>query len=237
MAEIHEAIAAIMADVGSIAKDKRNAAQGYNFRGIEDVYSAVHPLFIKHGVFSVPEVIAERSEERQGKSGGALIYRILTIRYTFFAKDGSSIQAVVIGEGMDSGDKASNKAQSVAHKYAIIQLLAIPTSDAIDPEQDSHEIAPKASNRAATASEPPPAKVDPPELAEIKELASELNLAADEKKRIFALYTTATGTDFPAILRQLKKMKADLALPAGDAKRAEGRNARIAEMFEDLPNA
>lgn len=143
MAQIHEAIAAIMGEVGSIKKDRTNSGQGYKFRGIDDVYLAVHDLFVKHGVFSVPTVEDERTEDRTTAKGAALIYRVLKIRYDFFARDGSSLPATVIGEGMDSGDKASNKAMSVAHKYAILQILAIPTEDTIDPEQDSHDIAPK----------------------------------------------------------------------------------------------
>jgi hypothetical protein len=143
MAQIHEAIAAIMGEVGSIKKDRTNSGQGYKFRGIDDVYLAIHDLFVKFGVFSVPTVEDERSEERMTKSGTTLIYRVLKIRYDFFAKDGSSLSATVIGEGMDSGDKASNKAMSVAHKYAILQLLAIPTEDTVDPENDNHELTPK----------------------------------------------------------------------------------------------
>jgi hypothetical protein len=36
------------------------------------------------------------------------------MRYTLYATDGSSVSAVVIGEGMDSADKSSNKAMAVA---------------------------------------------------------------------------------------------------------------------------
>lgn len=140
---IHEAIADIMIETDAISKDKRNTQQNYQFRGIDDIYNAVHPLFAKHGVFSVPNVLEDRTEERTTKGGSALIYRVLKIRYDFCARDGSSIQATVIGEGMDSGDKASNKAMAVAHKYAIMQILSIPTDDAKDPENDSHEIKPK----------------------------------------------------------------------------------------------
>jgi hypothetical protein len=140
---IHEAIADIMIETDAISKDKRNTQQNYQFRGIDDIYNAVHPLFAKHGVFSVPNVLEDRTEERTTKGGSALIYRVLKIRYDFCARDGSSIQATVIGEGMDSGDKASNKAMAVAHKYAIMQILSIPTDDAKDPENDSHELRPK----------------------------------------------------------------------------------------------
>lgn len=144
---IYKAIAAIMAETAAIGKDKKNEMQGYKFRGIDDVYNAVHPLFAKHGVFSVPQVLEDRTEERTTSKGSALIYRVLKIKYTFFANDGSFIESIVMGEGMDSGDKASNKAMAVAHKYAILQILSIPTNDDKDPEVDSHEVKPKADEK------------------------------------------------------------------------------------------
>lgn len=133
----------IMAEVEPIAKSRSNEQQRYKFRGIDDVYQALQAIMAKHGVFTVPKVLHERSEERQSKAGSALIYRILTIEYTFYAADGSSFAAVVIGEGQDSGDKASNKAMSVAHKYALLQVFCIPTDEPKDPEHDSHDLAPK----------------------------------------------------------------------------------------------
>lgn len=142
--KIYQAIPACMADIEAIAKDRKNTSQGYQFRGIDDVYNELHAILAKHGVFTVPEVLEERSEERQTAKGGVLIYRILRIRYTFFAADGSSVTAVVVGEGMDSGDKASNKAMSVGHKYALLQVFAIPTEEAKDPENDSPQPLPRA---------------------------------------------------------------------------------------------
>jgi hypothetical protein len=136
---IFEAMAEVMRDVDAIGKNQKNQQQGFKFRGIDDVYNAVHPILAKHGVFTVPTVLAERTEERQTRNGGNLIYRILTLKYTFFAADGSSVEAVVIGEGMDSGDKGANKAMAVAHKYALLQTLCIPTEDMIDPDSQVPE--------------------------------------------------------------------------------------------------
>lgn len=130
----------IMAEVGSIKKDRKNQAQGYVFRGIDDAYNALNPVLAKYGVFSTSKILAERTEEKTSKNGSILIYRILTIEYTFWAKDGSFVKTETIGEGMDNGDKASNKAQSVAHKYALLQIFSIPTEELKDPENDSHEI-------------------------------------------------------------------------------------------------
>jgi len=160
MAMIHEALSAIMGEVPAITKDKRNQQQGFQYRGIDDVYLAVHPLFVKHKVFSVPTVVEERSEERTTKSGGALIYRILRIKYDFFAEDGSFVSAVVVGEGMDAGDKASNKAMAVAHKYAILQILSIPVEESFDPDADKHEVAPRGEPQRPSAPPPVPALAD-----------------------------------------------------------------------------
>jgi hypothetical protein len=140
--EIYKKISLIMQGIEAIKKDKTNSIQKFKFRGIDDVYNALNPLLKEHGVFSVPTVLEQTREERSTKSGGSLIYTILKIKYTFYAEDGSNIECVVIGEGMDSGDKASNKAMSIAHKYAYLQIFSIPTEDAIDPDAESHEVLP-----------------------------------------------------------------------------------------------
>lgn len=140
---IYRQINEVMRSLEAIGKDRRNAAQGFQFRGIDDIYNELHQHLAKHGVFTVPTVLSERTEERTTKSGGALLYRILRISYRFFAVDGSSIEATVIGEGMDSGDKSANKAMAVAHKYALLQVFAIPTVDAKDPDEETHAVTPK----------------------------------------------------------------------------------------------
>lgn len=131
---IYEAIASIMAKGCAIGKEKRNQQQGFLYRGIDDVMNAFNPLLAEHGVFVVPEVLEMNREERQTSKGGNLIYSVLRVKYTFYAADGSSVSAVVIGEGMDSGDKASNKAMAVAMKYAMFQVFCIPTEEMQDPD-------------------------------------------------------------------------------------------------------
>ena len=141
MSDIYQAITDIMSEGYAITKDKRNQKQGYVYRGIDDVMNTFQPLLAKHHVFVVPEVLERERQERvtykDGKQSGTLLYSILTMRYTFYAEDGSSVSAVVIGEGMDSGDKASNKAMSVAMKYAMFQVFCIPTEEMQDPDADT----------------------------------------------------------------------------------------------------
>lgn len=138
---IYSAIPKIMIEVDPIAKNR--PGHNYKFRGIDDAYQALQMILARNGVFTVPRVLSHSSEERRSSGGATLIYRILDMEYDFFASDGSYVTAKVVGEGMDSGDKASNKAMSVAHKYALLQVFCIPTAEAKDPENDHHEVVPK----------------------------------------------------------------------------------------------
>ena len=141
--DIFKSITAVMADIGVIGKNTRNAQQGFMFRGIDAVMNALQPAMLKNHIFVVPEVLEQTREERTTSKGGTLIYSILKIKYTFYAEDGSNISAVIVGEGMDSGDKASNKAMSIAFKYACFQVFCIPTEEMKDPDAECHEVAPR----------------------------------------------------------------------------------------------
>jgi hypothetical protein len=139
MGQIYGLMATVLSEVGSISKGRRNEQQGYKFRGIDDVYEAVHPLFAKHGIFTVPRVLSEETNERTTASGTVLRFVKLTMAYDFFAPDGSRVTAEMIGEAMDAGDKASNKAMSAAQKYALIQTFCIPTGTTPDADYQTHE--------------------------------------------------------------------------------------------------
>jgi hypothetical protein len=70
------------------------------------------------------------------------------VKYTFFHTDGSSVSAVLQGTGMDSADKAGNKALSAAYKYAVTQVFCVPVDDVhVDSEQDDYEVRPKGGQR------------------------------------------------------------------------------------------
>jgi len=137
--KIYGCICDIMKDIGAIGKEKSNQSQGYKFRGVDDVYNALQPVLVKHRVFPVPIIMEERREDKVSSKGNALIYTILKMKYRLYADDGSYVEAETIGEGMDSGDKSANKAMSVAYKYAMFQLLCIPT-EAVDPDSETHEV-------------------------------------------------------------------------------------------------
>jgi len=152
---IYMAINAIMQEIEAIGKNKKNQQQGYSFRGIDDMYNALQPLFKKNAVFITSNVLESKREERQTAKGGVLIYTIAKCQFKFFTTDGSYIESVLEGEAMDSGDKSTNKAMSTALKYALMQMFLIPTEEKLDTEYDTHEVTPK-----SPKAEPQPSEID-----------------------------------------------------------------------------
>ena len=160
--QIHAKMASILADMDAIGKNARNQQQGFNYRGIDDVYNTINPILAKHGVFMTAQVLAKTREERitekpDGKRS-VLAFTCLRMRYRFYAGDGSFVETEAEGEGMDSGDKSSNKAMAVAHKYALLQAFCIPTKDLDDPDAHSHEVAPQVQPEGITSTPKPDKK-------------------------------------------------------------------------------
>lgn len=136
-----------MGELDAIEKKRKNP-QGYFFRGIDDVTMAMKPILSKHGVFFTPSVQSQIREERLSKGGGALIYTVLSVEFTFYAEDGSSVKAVTVGEAMDSGDKSANKAMSAALKYALLETFCIPTEEDKDTENNNPDLIPSTQKTA-----------------------------------------------------------------------------------------
>lgn len=129
----------IMKAVGAISKSDRNAAQGFNFRGIDSVVNAVSPQLQKYGVVVVPSVEDyEYQSVEIGKNRTVMGHVKVKVTYTFVGPLGDAIKATVVAEAMDAGDKATTKAMSVAFRTALLQSLCLPTDDA-DPDSHSYE--------------------------------------------------------------------------------------------------
>ena len=160
---IYQLIGKAIGKIGAIGKDKKNAQQGFMYRGIDQVYNALNPVMAELGIFFCPEVLDQKREERVTRTGSVLTYTILTMRYTAYAPDGSSVSMTVVGEGMDSGDKGCNKAMSVAMKYAMFQLFCIPTEEMRDTDADVYkDVLPSGTRQpapqASTTDRVPPAQ-------------------------------------------------------------------------------
>lgn len=196
MAEkIYQNIIKAMNEVNSISKDNYNTLQKFKFRGIDDVMNAMHPILSKNNIFVTPEVESFEREERTSKNGGLIIYTIATIKFTFYAEDGSNIVVKVVGEAMDSGDKGMNKAMSIAYKYALFQVFCIPTED--DPDKDSYTLAPKQqANKNTKTSQP------------TKQPAQQNLISTEQKETLINLIESA-GINLTEELQKIKDLTTD----------------------------
>jgi hypothetical protein len=140
--KIYSAIIDAMGQISAVSKSRTNGTQGFAYRGIDDVMNELHSILAKSRIFIVPTVLAEERTTGTTSRGGTIFYTRLKIKFTFYADDGSNIESVVIGEAMDTGDKASNKALSIGLKYALLQVFCIPTEDDKDPDAVSQDFNP-----------------------------------------------------------------------------------------------
>lgn len=151
--QVYASIAEIQGEMSKegIGKDNTNKQQGWKFRGIDDVYNAIAPKLSKHKLVIIPTVINRATTERKSKDGFALYSTSVRVAYDIVsAIDGSRHTMVMDGEAMDSGDKSTSKAVSIAYKYACFQLFCIPTEGDNDPDYTAHKVEPSEDKKPAS---------------------------------------------------------------------------------------
>ena len=137
---MYKKIANVYATVDAIAKTKSNTGTlQYPFRGIDDVYNALHKVFSEEGIFVTPEILESSRTQIVNKSGTTGYHTVSKIKFTFYAEDGSFVSATAEGEAIDYGDKSTSKSQSMSFKYALLQTFMIPTEDTEDGDKHTPE--------------------------------------------------------------------------------------------------
>lgn len=164
---VHAAFSAAMEEVQAVRKEGFNDSQRYNFRGIDQVVNVVGPIFRKHKIIPIPHHCVATYRDVMTSTGKPTREVTTSCTYRFYGPAGDFLEAIVPGESLDSGDKGTAKAMSVAYRILLLQSLIIPTDDR-DPDADSYERAP----------EPPP--VDPAVL--------ELNVAKNAVKDAWQIH-------------------------------------------------
>jgi hypothetical protein len=136
---VHERMIAIIGELPAIGKNQKNQQQGFMFRGHDDILNALNPLLVKHGVVVVPDVLEREIAQRTTAKGGVMYEVNLHVRYRFYGPAGDSIEASTWGEGTDSGDKATNKAMTMAFKNVLSQAFAISSAELSDSDAETPE--------------------------------------------------------------------------------------------------
>jgi hypothetical protein len=135
IAAIAVALVAAQTDIKAAHKSGDNKFDRYRYSKLEDFFDAAKPVLAKHGLALVignPSVHV--LPERATKAGGSEHACQVCITATLIHVSGEWLRIATYGEGQDRADKSIYKAITGAKKYALAGLLAIPTTD--DPEAD-----------------------------------------------------------------------------------------------------
>lgn len=141
---IFEVFADVKRQVRAVGKESRNKTQNFMYRGIDAVVNAAAPALDEHGVITAPHLDKlTYGTVEVGKDRTRMAHAQVEVTYTFHGPAGDNFTVTVPGEAMDSGDKATAKAMSVAYRIALSQALNLPTHER-DPDADSYERSPAA---------------------------------------------------------------------------------------------
>lgn len=157
----------VLREIEPIGKGRQNTQQGFAYRGVDDVYNALQPIFAKVGIVLLPVCLSTESSDRPvGRDRNIWLHSKVMVKFYFYAEDGSYIAATVPGEASDQGDKSIGKACQYAIKLLLLQTFLIPTADeSKDPDANSVQGGWSGRGRPAWESdrggrEPPPRRDD-----------------------------------------------------------------------------
>lgn len=135
---IHEAILAIMGEVGYVQKE-RSPNLNYTYASERALIAALRPAMISHRVYMSVIDYKQITREQYSTSKGTpmnLTFVTGIIRFTHVPSM-TFVDVMATGEGADTGDKSANKSSTGMYKYAIRQMFMIETGD--DPDTTSSE--------------------------------------------------------------------------------------------------
>lgn len=202
------AIAAIMADVHTVAKNGVNKFHGYRYARMEDILQEITPLLGRHGLVVF-----------QSETGRAMFDEdnVIAVEYSFTVAHVSGdrwpepLHQTGVSRCRDSkggwDDKCLNKCHTAARKYFLLALFQIPTGEEADADQGENDrrgverISNDDDGRRAAVQlqrsfEKPAYVVEPPQRALKRELAKTRHTGANFEARIKAETTYRRARPF-----------------------------------------
>lgn len=157
---VHARLVAAMRELTGLAKDQQaNFGERYRFRGIDDVYNVVGPIFRTHGLLLRTEALEIHRDTYHTSKGAEMRDVSVLLKVTALGEEGDEVHiATTWGEGADTADKATSKAMSIALKYALFQSLLPPVdADSVeDPDREKHDRAHRQRPQTGGGAKAPP---------------------------------------------------------------------------------
>ncbi|MFI1472086.1 ERF family protein [Streptomyces wuyuanensis] len=140
MVPVHVAWLRVRREIRAIAKGETYNQSGtrFNFRGVDTVVNVFGPVTLKHGVHVMPTEVTATYGEKTTKNGGKMRECSVAVTWTIMGPKGDTLTLQTMGEALDTADKSTTKAQSVALRTLLLSFGLTPTHDT-EPDADRHE--------------------------------------------------------------------------------------------------
>ncbi|MFI1702008.1 ERF family protein [Streptomyces bobili] len=127
-------------DIRAIGKGELYNQSGtrFNFRGVDTVVNVFGPVTLKHGIHVMSSRVEATYGEKTTKSGGKMRECSVLVTWTIMGPMGDTLTLQTMGEALDTADKSTTKAQSVALRTLLLGFGLTPTHDT-EPDSDRHE--------------------------------------------------------------------------------------------------
>lgn len=147
MVPVHIAWLRVRRDIGAIAKKEqykekdRESGQtkvSYSFRGVDTVVREFGPVTLKYGVNVLPVQVVAQHRDTTSSRGNKMRECTVTVTWQIMGPMGDVLVLQSCGEALDTADKGTAKAQSVALRVLLLTGGLIPTGDQ-DPDSVHHD--------------------------------------------------------------------------------------------------
>ncbi|MYU22907.1 ERF family protein [Streptomyces sp. SID8352] len=141
MVPVHIAWLRVRKEVRAIAKREQYNGGGtrFNFRGVDTVVNTFGPVTLKHGLNIFPVGIEAEHRDTTTSKGNKMRECTATVSWMVMGPKGDTLPMLLKsrGEALDSADKGTAKAQSVALRVLLLTGGLTPTHD---PDPDSTRV-------------------------------------------------------------------------------------------------
>jgi hypothetical protein len=127
-------------DIRAIGKGELYNQSGtkFNFRGVDTVVNVFGPVTLKHGIHIMSSKVEATYSEKSAKSGNRMRECSVLVTWTVMGPMGDTFTLQTMGEALDTADKSTTKAQSVALRTLLLGFGLTPTHDT-EPDADRIE--------------------------------------------------------------------------------------------------
>ena len=204
-------LAKAMDDMGALAKDGSNNSQGWAFISESAIKAAIRRVAGKYGFAIIPTKINKIDKyERKTSRGGTLYF--YDVIQDFIVTDGKEqYEMQMIGTGSDSGDKAVNKAVTVAFKNLEKQLFNVSDQNDPDPDSETNEATVPAENNQPTQTRKPSraTKSGTKNVKKVIDWSKPKNISSQDLKNHLVKYPGGTFVNIGTILAHVRAGNAD----------------------------